>query len=280
MKIGIHLSVFTKSWDEDVLKYIPRVKEIGYDSVEIPLLNPNAFDVKRARKLLKEHNLSVSCGTGLNPLTDITSVEDSIRRNGINHLKKCVDICADLGAKTLNGVIHSPWGMMVPRSDQDKLRTHGVKSLIEVAKYSEKKNITLCLELLNKYESSYLNTIEEGVELIKEVGSSFVKLHVDTFHSNIEEANMYRAIRNNIDHIGHIHFADNHRGTPGTGQIKFDKIMKIVKESNYQNHIVVECFVLPNCEVGNDVNIWRKIESSSEQMAIDSFKYINHLVKE
>ncbi len=280
MKIGIHLSVFTENWNDDVLPYISLSREIGYDCVEIPLMDPFNMDIKALQEELTKNNMDVTCGTGLNPTTDITSLDETTRANGINHIKKCIDICAELGSKTLNGVVHSPWGTTVPRANFTKQREQGVKSLIEIANYCEEKNITLCLEVLNRFESSYLNTMDEGVELINEVGSDFIKLHVDTFHANIEERDMYTSIKRHINKIGHVHFADNHRGTPGTGQIKFEKIVSSLKEGNYQNCIVVECFVIPNCEAGNGTFTWRKIEPTPEQMAKESFAYIDKLLKE
>ncbi len=280
MKIGIHLSVFTENWNDDVLPYISLSKEIGYDCVEIPLMDPFNMDVKALKEELENNNMGVTCGTGLNPTTDITSLDQKTRGNGIKHLKKCIDICCEVGSKTLNGVVHSPWGVNVPRENFMEQRENGVKSLIEIANYCEEKNVTLCMELLNRYESSYLNTIDEGVELINEIGSSFIKLHVDSFHANIEEKDMYTSIRENICNIGHVHFADNHRGTPGTGQIKFDEITSILKEENYQDCVVVECFVIPNCEAGDGCFVWREIEPTPEQMARESYAYISNLLKE
>lgn len=280
MKIGIHLSVFTENWNDDVLPFVSLVKEIGYDSVEIPLMDPYNIDVAKVKEVLSRNELLVTCGTGLGEQTDITSLNEEIRRNGINHVKKCIDICAELGSKTLNGVVHSPWGLLVPREEYKNQRVKGIESLNELAKYCEEKNVSLCLEMLNRYESSYLNTFEDGITVINEVGSDFIKLHCDTFHSNIEEKDLYGMVDKYVTHIGHVHFADNHRGTPGTGQIQFDRIVQSLKNGNYDNHIVVEVFVKPNCQAGNDVNVWREIETDSITMAKDSYKYIRSLIEE
>lgn len=280
MKIGLHLSAFTENWNENVLPYISLAKEIGFDCVEIPLMDPFNIDVQDIKNGLRTNNIEGTFGTGLNPSIDITSMDESVRRKGINHLKKCIDICHELGSKTLNGVVHSPWGLQTPRGGYETQRNYGIEALKEVANYCEEKNISLCMELLNRYESSYLNTIEEGVEMIEKIGSTHVLLHVDTFHANIEEKDLYGSIEKNVKHIGHVHFADNHRGTPGTGLIDFKRIVEVLEKSNYKNCIVVECFVIPNTEAGNDVSVWKKIETSPKKMAEDSYKYISGLLKE
>jgi len=280
MKIGIHLSAFTENWDENVLPYISLVKEIGFECVEIPLMDPFNMDIQEIQNELDKNNIEVTFGTGLNPSIDITSLDEKIRRKGIDHLKKCIDICHKLGSRTLNGVVHSPWGLQTPRGAYEQQRRYGIEALKEVANYCEEKNILLCMELLNRYESSYLNTIEEGVDMIDKIGSTHIKLHVDTFHANIEEKDLYVSLERNLHHIGHVHFADNHRGTPGTGQIDFERIMKILKQYNYKNCVVVECFVIPNTDAGNDVSVWKAVEASPKKMAEDSYKYISGLLKE
>lgn len=279
MKIGIHLSSFTTEWSNDVTNFIGLAKQIGYEVVEFPLLNPETFDIEKANRLLIEHNIAATCGTGINLTTDVTSLDEQIRLNGVNFLKKCVDICHSLGSKTLNGVLHSPWGMTIDRSKLIERRKQSIKSLKEVSNYSKGKDVTLCLEILNRYESSFINTIEEGLDFLKQIDSEFVKLHVDTFHSNIEEKNIIAAIDSAKDKIGHIHFADNYRGAPGTGQIDFENICKKLLDIEYDGNIVVECFVIPNTEVGNDVNIWRKLADNEIEMAKDSLRNIRKLLK-
>jgi len=278
MKIGIHLSCFTRKWSEDTLNFAKLAKDIGYEAVEIPLLEPTKFDVKRAKGILKENNLIVTCGTGLGPDIDITSMNEGTRLKGFEHLKKCINICAELGSKTLNGVLHSPWGQCIDRNELINRRKNGIASLEKISRYAKKQNVILCLELLNRYESSYLNTIEDGVELINKIKSNYLKIHLDTFHSNIEEKNIPKSILRLGSNLGHIHFADNDRGTVGSGTIDFKHILEVLNEINYEGLIVVESFVTPNCQVGNDVNIWRNIDDSPEVMAKEALKNIKELM--
>lgn len=114
MKIGVHLSIFTRKWDEDIFQYIPLAKEIGYDGVEFPLLNPLTFDYRRAKELLRENNLQCTCGTGLSNEIDISSKDEERRLKGIEHLKKSIDICNYLETDTLGGVLYAPWGLKNP----------------------------------------------------------------------------------------------------------------------------------------------------------------------
>jgi D-psicose/D-tagatose/L-ribulose 3-epimerase len=88
MKFGIHLSVFTENWTDDLEKYIIKSKEIGYDGVEIPLMDPFGLDINKLKKILEDNQILCTCGTGLSDQTDISSDDILVRENGMNHLKK------------------------------------------------------------------------------------------------------------------------------------------------------------------------------------------------
>jgi len=279
LKIGVHLSTYTKNWNDDVFKYLEISKKIGYDGVEIPLVDPFNFDIKKFKEELTRLNLEVSCGTGLSIDADISSVDSEKREKGLKHLKRCVDICNGLGSKVLGGVLYSPWGKLISREEAKENIEHSIKGLKEIAEYGEEKEVLISLEVLNRYESYFLNTVEEGKELLEKIGHKNVKLHFDTFHSHIEETSLRNAILSGASEIGHVHFCENNRGVPGTGQIDWNEVSKSLKDINYNGWIVVENFVMPSCEVGNTVGIWRKIDDSGEQAARKAYKFIDELIK-
>ncbi len=278
MKIGIHLSTFTERWDEDVLQYLPVAKEIGYDGVEFPILNPFEIDSGKIESLLQKYDLQCTCGTGLSEDTNISSLDEATRERGIAHLKKCVDRCAELGSPLLGGVLYAPWGEKRPRRTAQENIQNSAASLKKVAEYAEKRNVSLALEILNRYESYFINTVSEGLEFLKNVGHANVGLHFDTFHAHIEERDLYQALVEGGRQIRHIHFCENTRGIPGTGQIPWNKVKAGMEEIGYDDWIVLENFVMPDCQVGETVSIWRPIEKSGREAAIKGYKAIREIL--
>ena len=277
MKFGVHLSTFQKSWNDDLYVLIKQSKEMGFDGVEIPLMNPDKFDVLKTKKILTDLNLKCTCGTGLNENEDISSLDSNIRDRGIKRLYKCIDIASALNAEVLGGVLYAPWGMCVSRNDFKDNYQVMVKSLQEVDKYANKKNVMLALELINRYESSVLNTVEDGLELLKQLNSTNIKLHFDTFHANIEEKNIKEAIIRGGKDIYHVHVCENDRGAVGTGSINFKEVKEALETIGYDNWITIENFVEANCEVGNDTFIYRNIEKNGFESAKIGLEYLKKL---
>ncbi len=265
MKYAIHLSTFTTVWQEDLNKYIRMAKEFGYDGVEIPLMNPYELNVVELKKTLDEYEMEAICGTGLGKLTDISSQDINVRKQGEAHLKKCIDCCEVLGSDQLGGVTYAPWGMIKPKSEID--RNNICESLRSVAEYAEKSNVTICMEVLNRFETSVINTVSEGLELLRDINVGNIKLHMDTFHAHIEENDIYDAIVSAKDYLHYIHFSENTRGIPLTGQVDWKKVALALKEINYDRWIGGEYFVSAECEVGNGCMIWRDIHTSGQYAA-------------
>jgi len=280
MKYAIHLSTFTKEWAEDLIPYIKRAKEIGYDGVEIPLMNPKEFDIDSIKAEVEKQSIEVLCGTGLGPDTDISSTDETIRQDGIDHLKLCIDICEKLGSKQLSGVLYAPWGQLKARNEAERNYINSIEALKQVADYAEKKDVSLCLEVLNRYETYYMNTVEEGLNIINKIDRKNVGIHFDTFHAHIEEKNMYQAILTGKDRINHVHFCENTRGIPLTGQVRWDEVVQGLKEINYHGWVSIENFVNNNCQVGNGTSIWRQVEISGDEAALQGYKNMKKMFKE
>lgn len=277
MKYSIHLSTYTKSWSEDVLQYINISKKLGYDGVEFPLMDPEKFLVSKAKKLLVDNGLECTCGTGMNLNRDISSIDKTIRNNGINHLKKCIDICNELETDCLGGVLYAPWGQYKTRDEGKENIKISLENLSKLGDYAKEKGVVLALEMINRYETYFLNTIEDGKKYLKEINNSNVKLHFDTFHANIEEKDMKQALINGGKDIYHVHFCENDRGIPGNGQINWEEVKEGLCYIDYNRWITVENFVMPNCEVGKDTFIWREIETDGLTVAKESIEFIKKL---
>lgn len=280
MKYGIHLSTYTKTWAEDLLPYIGKSKEFGYDGVEFPLMDPDSFRTKEFKEELRRHDLLATCGTGLNPNRDISSLDENLRQKGIEHLKKCINICNDLEADCLGGVIYAPWGTYLSREDAKENIKYSHQNLRLLGEYAKEKGVTLALEMINRYETYFINTVEDGLGHLSEINHPNVKLHFDTFHANIEEKNIKQALIQADNQIHHVHFCENDRGIVGTGSIDWQEVKEGLEAIHYNRWITVENFVMPNCEVGKDTFIWRNIEKDGMRVAKESIQNIKDLLED
>jgi D-psicose/D-tagatose/L-ribulose 3-epimerase len=113
--------------------------------------------------------------------------------------------------------------------------------------------------VVNRFEQYLINTCDEAVDYLNQVGSDHCKILLDSFHMNIEEDNIYNAIIKAGDKLGHVHIGETNRKAPGVGHFPWDELMKGLKDINYRGSIVMEPFLIPGGEVGRDVKIFRDL---------------------
>jgi len=118
--------------------------------------------------------------------------------------------------------------------------------LRKCTEFAKKYNIGLTLEPVNRYESNFINTLNEGIEFIKRADASNLGLLADTFHMNIEEVSIYDSIIQAKDYLTHVHFADSNRWAPGCGHLDFTKIVHTLKKIGYQGYVSAEILPLPD----------------------------------
>jgi len=283
VKTGAHLFIWTSRLNEDTLKVFHKVKEMGFDGVEIPLVNPMEIELKlieQMRNELEKINLAYTCCAGLGKNENLIDKDESIRERGKSYLKKFIDICSDIDTDTLDGVLYGTFEMSKGRGRTPEEWDLAVKLIREMADYAKDKKVTLCLEAVNRYETYFLNTAEDGVRLLKDIGKDNVKLHLDTYHMNIEEKDFYTPIVKSKGYLGYMHCCENDRGIPGTGHVNWDEIFKGLSEIGYNGWLVIESFYGPMKEMPVASSVWRKLASSTDEIAIQGLKFIQEKVKE
>lgn len=256
--IGIHLSYWQVRWDDDLVPLIARARRAGFDVAEFPLLAPGSLDYLTLRAVLDELGMRASCGTGLGPATDITHPNRSVRAEGLAHLRACIQGAAQLGSPVLGGLTYAPWAVF-PREDLAGRRRQCIDSLRQVAAIAADHGVTVCLEVVNRFEGYLINTVRQGLDTLDAVGSPWLKLHLDTFHLNIEEDDISAAVREAGSQLGHLHCVENNRKVPGQGHIPWAEVRDAVNAIGYQGYIVAEIFVNPEGEVGEGMRIWRPL---------------------
>ena len=154
-----------------------------------------------------------------------------------------------------------------------------VKNLKVLAKYAEQKGVQICIEPLNRFETDFLNTVDQALKLVKDVGSKAVKIHLDTFHMNIEQKNQGDSIRKAGKLLAHFHACGSDRGTPGNDHIKWKPIAKALKQINYQGDVVIESFTTDVKVIARAAAIWRRMEPTRNEIATKGIKFLKKVLK-
>ena len=210
MKLGVHSATFVKNWSEDITPYIKLCRDAGYSSVEVSLLGQNEKSAIEIGKLSKDLDINITCTTGLSKDEDITSNNQNIRKRGKDKLIEAINLTSLMGSKILSGVIHTAWGISDNYGKDKSLKyKNSSNTLIGLTDILEDKDIKLGIEPLNRYETDFINTVDEGLELCSMINHSHVGLLLDVYHMNIEEKDMCASILKANLNIFHFHVAEN-----------------------------------------------------------------------
>jgi D-psicose/D-tagatose/L-ribulose 3-epimerase len=278
MRLGMNMLL----WSTDVTgdEYAPvfeMLRDLGYEGVEVPIfdVSPEAVagyaEVGERLAGLGLEALGVAARTGDDsPI----SLDPEVRARGLQATNAAVDICAELGAKTICGPLGAPLGYFTGTGPTDEERKLAVESLRSAAEHAATRDVTIVVEYLNRFEMYLINCAADAAALVREVDHPNCRLMYDTFHAHIEEKDPRAALRACQDVLVHFHASESDRSTPGAGQVAWDETFAALKEIGYDGWIVVEAFGDALPELAGATKIWRRMFESEEQLARDGAAFL------
>jgi D-psicose/D-tagatose/L-ribulose 3-epimerase len=279
MKFGVNTMVWTTRVDKSHAPLFSRIREWGFDGVELFLSPQEPRDIPAIRKMLEKNQLECTTCSVLPRECHLVSPQPEVRAKGVEFLKTCVDRTAELGARLVCGPMFAGLGVMTGRRRTPEEWNWAVEGLQVVAHHAQKRQVMVCLEPLNRFETYFLNTLDDAVRLIHDIGEPNVKIHFDTFHANIEERHPAEALRSVGRELGHVHASENDRGIPGTGHNDWLGVLKALKVIRYNGWITIESFAQPEPELAAAAAIWRDIAPSGDELAQQGLRFIRSLAK-
>ena len=280
MKYGVNTMVWTTRVSEDHAPLFSRIREWGFDGVELFLSPEEPARIPAVRELLDRCGLERTTCSVLPRDCHLVSPQPEVRARGVEFLKKCVDRTAELGARLICGPMYAGLGVMSGRRRTPEEWTWAVEGLQAVAPYAHGRGVTLCLEPLNRFETYFLNTLEDAARLVRDIGAPNVKIHFDTFHANIEERDPARALRTVAKELGHVHISENDRGIPGTGHNDWRGVLIALRDIGYDGWLTIESFAQPGPELAAAAAIWRDLAPSGDDLARQGLQFIRGLSQE
>ena len=283
-RIGVYYGYFVDT--EELLweNYARRAKEAGAGCIEMSALTVSALPAERQSSLaalVRDLDMELTFADALPPGCDFCSEDPRERENASEHLLSHLVLAERMGVKKIGGILQTQ-GKVFPAgiafSREEKLK-YAAEPLRRVGDRAAEMGITLGIEMVNRFECPLLNTAEEGLRFLRAVGSEGVRLHLDTFHMNIEEADPAEAVRRAGNRLCHIHFAENDRQLPGNGHIDLEAILRALHEIDYRGTIVIEAMTRPYGSFSDRLNIWRDtVKESVDRDLKVSVAYLKDLM--
>lgn len=278
---GISTWVWTSPFNTGSISLFPKIRDMGFGVVEIPVEDPEVIDGEKIKEALQEHGLeAVVCGA-FGPGRDLTHKDAAVHQQCFDYLDALMDLCTLWGAGFVAGPMYSAVGKARLVSPEQK-KTEWERAVTNLRKVSEKaadKGLELAIEPLNRFESDLINTTEDALRLVRDIDHPVAKVMVDGFHMSLEEKDMEAAIRRAGDKLIHVQVSENYRGTPGTGQTNWGSFRKGLEAIDYHGVVSIESFTSDNQELADAVCIWRPLADDQDQLAEEGLAFLEKTFK-
>ena len=268
-KIGLHTNVLVAGWSNEEADYaIKKTAELGYDLIELPGIIFHTFDVPHTRALLDKHELASAMSLGLSEETDISSGDPDRIAAGEELLTRVLNTASELGVSTVCGILHSAF-QKYSVAPTEKGISGAVDALRRIGETASKLDIEIGLEVVNRYETNVLNTAAQAGDMRERIDIPNVKVHLDTYHMNIEEADPAQAIRDTGERLGYFHIGESHRGYMGAGTIDFPRVFRALAGIGYPGAITFESFSskVVGDQIAGILAVWRNLWDDGEDLA-------------
>lgn len=229
---------------------IAAASALGYDGIEMHLADSDALDKQDIVSALRRSHIELtSIGTGPSYSQNgifLTSSSPEIRREAVRRMKGHIRFGSEHGAVVIIGLIK---GQKKDCREPDQYMQYFRAGMEECVREAERRGVTIAFEMIDRFESDWLNTVDEGLELLEYFQSEKLTLHLDTFHMNIEEPDCVKSILKAGKRIGHVHVADSDRWYPGHAHYDFEATFAALRQVGYTGAAALESFLYPEPEI-------------------------------
>lgn len=278
---GVSTWLWTSPFKTETVSVFPKIKSMGFDTVEIPVEYPELIDAKVVRRALDDSGLKPIVCAAFGPTRDLTHDDPAVHKNCLDYVVQCFELCNAWDAKFVAGPMYSSVGKarMIP-SEQRKIEwERAVTNLRKACGLAQDHGVQIALEPLNRFETDLVNTAADVARLVRDINHPAAKILLDGFHMSIEERDLEQAIVTAGEHLIHVQVSENYRGTPGTGQTPWQAFRKGLERIDYNGCISIESFTPEIKELAGAVCIWRNLAESQDDFATEGLKFLKGLLR-
>ena len=266
----MELSIHNWMRAETIERTVERIAAMGYEKIEIQG-TPELYDTKKISKLLKDNG--IGCWGSVTLMLEqrnLIAKDKAQRATSVQYVKDVVRMVKELDGQMVS-VVPATVGKIVPDGRPDEEWAWAVEGLQEIYEYAESLGTLIGIEPINRFETYFINRGDQALALAKAVGPN-CGVCLDTFHMNIEEDNLYDAIRRAKGRLVGFHVADNNRMAPGMGTLNWAKIIETLHEIGYDKVLSVEfCSPLDRTPANPYPN---SIETNPEDLSPEQKKFL------
>jgi D-psicose/D-tagatose/L-ribulose 3-epimerase len=277
LRYAVHAYAWTTSWSNNTLDLIDRAKRLGFDAIEVPLMELGNVDPPRIRERAEAAGLGVCTSTALAREHDITSEDEATRKRGLQYLEDCVNKTAAMGGSLFTGVVYSAIGRRIDSMPDERYWDWSAQALRGAARLGQEVGVSIGIEPINRYETFLINTCEQALRLREMIGEPNVGIHLDAYHMNVEENDFYHPTKAAAPHLCHFHLSESHRGIPGTGTVDWDGIFRALGEAGYAGLVGLESFVEVSEAMREATCVWRRMAPSSDELLKRGLEFLRGL---
>jgi D-psicose/D-tagatose/L-ribulose 3-epimerase len=280
-QIGVNAWVWTSPVNTaEFGRIAPMVKKMGFDLLEFGIESTSDLDYGEAARIAREHGLAVSVCAAMGPDRDLIHPDESVRKNGMDYVRHCIDAAQTVGAKDVLGPLYSAVGRTWQQTPDERKRDVDllVGQLKQLSTYAGDRGVGLAVEPLNRFETSFINLASQAIEVVDRVGHPACGILLDTFHMNIEERSIGDAIRAAGKRVRQIHTCENDRGAPGSGHVPWRDVAQACRDISFRGPFVIESFTNKVKSIARAAAIWRNFASTQDELAEDGLKFLRKLL--
>lgn len=230
-----------------------KAAKLGFTGVEIFSPGIELLGKLNLPAIIKERNLQLAAlatGPGyVMQRLNLCSIETDVRKRAFDFICRYIDFAGNLGAVAIIGSMKGSIENGVERAEALKWLREALEGL---AARAAQYGVPLIIEPLNRYETNFINTLSEGVDLIRSLENDNIKLLADLFHMNIEEESIPQALHEAAPYLGYVHLVDSNRRVPGLGHIDFAEVAATLQAIDYQGYVTAEALPYPDPDKAAD----------------------------
>lgn len=280
--IGANTWIWVSPLTDDRLTTLaPRIAAWGFDVVEMPIEELGDWDPSRSAELLAGLGLGATVCAVMPPGRELVAASAGVVAETQAYLRACVDAAAVVGAGVVAGPMYSSVGRTwrFDAAERESLGKQLREALAPVAEHAAGRGVRLGVEPLNRYETSVLNTVGQGLEMLDGLPTEGVGLTLDAYHLNIEERDPAAAVRlaGEAGRLAHVQVCANDRGAPGADHMDWPAWRDALREVGYAGPLCIESFTADNETIATAASIWRPLARSQDAIATDGLAFLRDL---
>lgn len=272
--LAVNTWVWTSPLTDESLEPLARkAAGMGYDALELPLERIGDWDPVRTRDVLDAYGLQAVVVGAMGPGRSLIARTGDVAATQ-EYLHACVAAAEVVGSPVVAGPFYAPTGTTwrMDAGERSAAISELRENLAPLVDAASHRGIALAVEPLNRYETSVINTVDQGLDALDPLLGPGLGLALDTYHLNIEEKRPADAVRAAGATIAHVQVCGSDRGAVGDDHTDWPALLAALADAGYTGILGLESFTGENATIAVAASVWRPLAASQDDLAARSIR--------